>query len=168
MPRVDSPNHSARPNEARPRVIVLHATGPGALRGILDWIKTSGSKVSYHGLIASDGTYYSVVSPERAAWHAGVSEWGGVKNINGISLGLAFVNPNDGVTPLLSRRIAMFTAAKEWCDGGGVLPLGVNVVTALFSLGLVVSSDEAAEADAEVERLRRHVGVTKEDIEFVR
>jgi len=74
MPRVDSPNHSARPNEARPRVIVLHATGPGALRGILDWIKTSGSKVSYHGLIASDGTYYSVVSPERAAWHAGVPQ----------------------------------------------------------------------------------------------
>ena len=107
MPRVDSPNHSARPNEARPRVIVLHATGPGSVRGILDWIKDPASKVSYHGLIAPDGTYYNVVNPERCAWHAGVSEWNGVKNINGISLGLAFVNPNDGVIPLTPQQIAI-------------------------------------------------------------
>lgn len=114
MPRLDSPNHSARPNEARPRVIVLHATGPGALRGILDWIKTPASKVSYHGLIASDGTYYSLVSPERAAWHAGVSEWNGVKNINGISLGLAFVNPNDGKTPITPQQIAIAKAVIQY------------------------------------------------------
>lgn len=107
MPRVDSPNHSARPNEARPRVIVLHATGPGTVRNVLDWMKLPQSKVSYHGLIAADGTYYSLVSPERAAWHAGVSEWNGVQNINGISLGLAFVNPNNGQTPLTPNQIAV-------------------------------------------------------------
>lgn len=114
MPRIDSPNHSARPNEAKPRVVILHATGPGSLRGILDWLKTPASKVSYHGLIASDGTYYSLVSPERTAWHAGTSEWGGVKNINGISLGLAFVNPNDGVTPITPQQIAIAKAVIQY------------------------------------------------------
>lgn len=107
MPKVASPNHSSRPNEARPRVIVLHATGPGSLRGILEWLKDPASKVSYHGLIAADGAYYNLVSPERAAWHAGVSEWNGVQNINGISLGLAFANPNDGVIPLTPQQIAV-------------------------------------------------------------
>lgn len=107
MPRVDSPNHSARPNQARPRLIVLHATGPGSVKGILEWVTDKASKVSYHGLIASDGAYYNLVNPERAAWHAGVSEWNGVKNINSISLGLAFVNPNDGVIPLTPQQIAV-------------------------------------------------------------
>lgn len=107
MPRIESPNHSARPNHARPRLIVLHATGPGSAKGILEWVTNKASKVSYHGLIASDGTYYNIVNPERTAWHAGVSEWNGIKNINGISLGLAFINPNDGVIPLTPQQIAV-------------------------------------------------------------
>ena len=105
MPRIESPNHSKRPEP--PRVIVLHATGPGTTRNVLEWMRLPQSKVSYHGLIASDGTYYQVVPDDRAAWHAGVSEWNGVKNINGISLGLAFVNPNNGVTPLTPQQIAI-------------------------------------------------------------
>ncbi len=36
-----------------------------------------------------------------------VSEWNDIKNINGISLGLAFVNPNDGVIPLTPQQIAI-------------------------------------------------------------
>jgi N-acetylmuramoyl-L-alanine amidase len=105
MPKLASPNHSKRPSP--PRLIVLHATGPGSLRGVLEWVCTPSSKVSYHGLIAADGTYYNLVSPDRAAWHAGVSEWNGVQNINGLSLGLAFVNPNDGVIPLTPQQIAV-------------------------------------------------------------
>lgn len=107
MPKLTSPNHSKRPNEARPRLIVLHATGPGSTRGILEWLTTPASKVSYHGLIAPDGTYYNLVNPERVAWHAGVAEWNGIKSVNGISLGLSFVNPNDGVIPLTPQQIAV-------------------------------------------------------------
>ena len=105
MPKLASPNHSKRPSP--PRLIVLHATGPGSLRGILEYLCDAKSKVSYHGLIASDGTYYNLVPTDRTAWHAGVSEWNGVQNVNGISLGLAFVNPNDGVIPLTPQQIAV-------------------------------------------------------------
>lgn len=114
MPKVSSPNHSARPNEAKPRLIVLHATGPGSLKGILEWLTTPASKVSYHGLIASDGAYHNLVSPERSAYHAGVSEWNGFKNVNGISLGLAFVNPNDGVIPLTPQQISVGRAVVQY------------------------------------------------------
>lgn len=107
MPRTDSPNHSARPNQAKPRLIILHATGPGSTRGILEWCTNPASKVSYHGLIAPDGTYYNLVNPERAAWHAGVSEWNGIKAVNSISLGLSFVNPNDGKIPLTPQQISV-------------------------------------------------------------
>lgn len=114
MPKLDSPNHSARPNEAKPRVIILHATGPGSLKGILEWLVTPASKVSYHGLIAADGTYYNLVSPERAAWHAGVGEWNGMKSVNGISLGLAFVNPNDTQIPLTPQQISIAKAVIQY------------------------------------------------------
>ena len=107
MPRIDSPNHSARPQGVSPRVIVLHATGPGTIKSVLEWMAIPASKVSYHGLIAPDGAYYQVVPDDRTAWHAGVSEWNGVQNINGISLGLSFVNPNNGQIPLTPQQIAI-------------------------------------------------------------
>jgi len=50
-----------------------------------------------------------------------------------------------------SRRHAMASEAREWCEENGVPASPVNVVTALFSLGLVALPSEA---EAEVERLR--------------
>ncbi|MFZ9959974.1 MAG: N-acetylmuramoyl-L-alanine amidase [Candidatus Limnocylindrus sp.] len=107
MPRVESPNWSPRPAGVRPRLIVLHATGPGTLKGVLEWMSIKASRVSYHGLIAADGAYYQIVDPKHTAWHAGVSEWNGVKNVNQISLGLSFVNPNDGQIPLTPQQISV-------------------------------------------------------------
>lgn len=107
MPRIESPNWSVRPNGVTPRLIVLHATGPGSLKGILEWLTTKASKVSYHGLVASDGTYYQLVPDDKMAWHAGESEWNGTKWCNQYSLGLAFVNPNDGIIPLTPQQIAV-------------------------------------------------------------
>lgn len=115
MPKTESPNHSARPHDVKPRIIILHATGPGSTRGILEWLTTPASKVSYHGLIAPDGTYYNVVSPERVAWHAGVSEWNGITAVNSISLGLSFVNPNNGEIPLTPQQISVAKGViKYW------------------------------------------------------
>ena len=107
MQRIDSPNWSLRPAGVTPRLIILHATGPGSLKGILDWVRTKNSKVSYHGLIASDGTYYQIVPDDKVAWHAGVSAWQGVSGCNAYSLGLAFVNPNNGQIPLTPQQIAV-------------------------------------------------------------
>jgi len=107
MPRVDSPNWSPRPAGVSHRVIILHASGHRSLKGVLEWVKTKTSKVSYHGLIAHDGAYYHLVDPKHSAWHAGVGEWNGLQNVNSLSLGLAFVNPNDGVIPLTPQQIAV-------------------------------------------------------------
>lgn len=107
-----SPNHSKRTKPIT--LIVMHSTGPGSLRGILEWLTTPASKVSYHGLIATDGTYYQLVPDDRVAWHAGVGEWNGQQNPNQFSLGLSFVNPNDGIIPLTPQQIA---TAKQVVQG---------------------------------------------------
>jgi hypothetical protein len=49
--------------------------------------------------------------------------------------------------PPFSRRRAMADGAMKWCDGLEVPYLPVNIVTALFSLGLVALPSEAALPD---------------------
>lgn len=99
-----SPNHDRRTQPIR--LIVMHATGPGSVRGILEWLTTPASKVSYHVLIEPNGTAHQLVPDHRVAWHAGVSEWSGTPGCNEYSVGVSFVNPNDGVIPLTPQQIA--------------------------------------------------------------
>lgn len=87
IPVLDSPNHSARPAGMRPRLIVLHATG-GSAASARDWLCRRASRVSAHYLIDRTGRVEQLVSPERAAWHAGQSCWQGRSNVNAFSLGL--------------------------------------------------------------------------------
>jgi N-acetylmuramoyl-L-alanine amidase len=104
-----SPNHNSRgANEVR--VIVLHADASPNERGCLSWIQSSESKVSYHVLIGRDGSVFTCVSYDRRAWHAGKAEWNGAKDVNGISIGVAFSNRNDGIEALTNKQIE---AAKK-------------------------------------------------------
>ena len=51
------------------------------------------------------------------------------------------------VSPCFSRRSEMAEEALRWCIEGGVPPTPVNIVTALFSLGLVALPSEASLPD---------------------
>lgn len=99
-----SPNHNSRGNK-EVRVIVLHADASPNERGCLSWIQSSESKVSYHVLIGRDGAVYTCVPYDRRAWHAGKAEWQGEKDVNGISIGIAYSNRNDGIEALTSKQI---------------------------------------------------------------
>lgn len=99
-----SPNHNSRGTK-EVRVIVLHADAAPNERGCLSWLQSSVSRVSYHVLIGRDGAVYRCVSYDRRAWHAGKSEWHGEKDVNGVSIGLAFSNRNDGVEALTTAQI---------------------------------------------------------------
>ena len=67
-------------------------------------------KVSYHGLIAPDGTRCTLVPDEHVAWHAGVSAFRGRPGCNAFMLGLSFAG-NTYDTPLTDEQIA---SALEW------------------------------------------------------
>lgn len=107
-----SPNHNARPTGLAPTGIVLHADASSTVASSLDWCRRAESKVSYHVLIGRKGDIYTLVAPERRAWHAGTSRWGNTNNCNDFTIGVCLSNRNDGaeVYPL-----AQVVAAAEVC-----------------------------------------------------
>lgn len=100
-----SPHFNKR-NGKSPRVLVLHADAGTSDKGTLEWLANPESKVSYHALIGRNGAIYKCVDMRSRAWHAGKSEWNGVSDVNGISIGLAFCNRHDGKEALTPAQLA--------------------------------------------------------------
>ena len=94
MKRVErpSPNHDDR-GGAPIDMLVLHYTGMQSGAAAVDRLCDPAAKVSAHYTIDEDGTVYAHVPEDRRAWHAGVSHWAGVDNVNARSIGIELVNP---------------------------------------------------------------------------
>ena len=101
-----SPNFDARTVPVS--MVVLHYTGmqdgPSALARLCD----PKAKVSAHYCIEEDGRIFQLVDEALRAWHAGVSAWRGVRDINGASIGIELVNPGHefGYRPFPQEQIA--------------------------------------------------------------
>ena len=50
------------------------------------------SNVSCHYLISRQGKIYNLLCPKFKGWHAGVSEWKNIKNLNDYSIGIELEN----------------------------------------------------------------------------
>lgn len=87
-----SPNHDDRRGQTV-SMLVLHYTGMETGAAAVDWLANPASKVSAHYTIDEDGTVYIQVPEDRRAWHAGVSSWRGVTDVNSVSIGIELVNP---------------------------------------------------------------------------
>jgi N-acetylmuramoyl-L-alanine amidase len=88
-----SPNHGPRPAGGIIDMLILHYTGMQTAAEALDRLASPDSQVSAHYLIDEDGTLWRLVPEARRAWHAGVSCWGGKRDINDRSIGIELVNP---------------------------------------------------------------------------
>ena len=88
-----SPNFNDRPAGAPIDMIVMHYTGMKTAEEALQRLTEAASKVSAHYTIDEDGTIYRHVAEAKRAWHAGVSHWAGVSNLNDRSVGIEIVNP---------------------------------------------------------------------------
>lgn len=77
--------------------VVLHATGGSSLSGAVSTLIARG--LSYHYIIDKNGKVYKGVSDEAVAFHAGVSVGPGGPNVNGYSIGISFVNLDNGKDP---------------------------------------------------------------------
>jgi N-acetylmuramoyl-L-alanine amidase len=98
MPRIidsPSPNQGERPAGVKPSLVVIHGT-VGTDNGDLLHLRSAKSKASYHYLIQRTGTIYRLVRPEKRAWHAGDSEWRGVRDVNDYSIGIGLSNLDSG------------------------------------------------------------------------
>lgn len=87
-----SPNFDER-KSAAVSMIILHYTGMKNAEEALERLTSEESKVSSHYTIDEDGIIYSHVDEKDRAWHAGVSSWRGIRDINSVSIGIEIVNP---------------------------------------------------------------------------
>ena len=88
---VPSPNHSER--RIAIDMIVLHYTGMKSGEEALARLTDAAAKVSSHYLVYEDGRIDQLVPEAQRAWHAGLSFWKGVTDINSRSVGIEIVNP---------------------------------------------------------------------------
>ena len=89
--RKPSPNHDERKSAVD--MIVLHYTGMMSGDAACERLCDPAAKVSSHYLVYEDGHTDQLVAEARRAWHAGLSSWQGVTDINSCSVGIEIVNP---------------------------------------------------------------------------
>lgn len=103
--QVNSPNQSERPSTAIINLLVIHNIslppgefGTGYVRQLFcneldcsihpDFAGLTGLKVSSHLLIERNGGLIQFVAFDQKAWHAGISEFCGIKDCNDFSIGI--------------------------------------------------------------------------------
>ena len=85
--------------------IVLHATAGRGVDGAVSTLIQRG--LSYHFIIAKDGTVTKCVPISAEAYHAGKSSGPEGASVNGYSVGISFANLNDGKDPYtLAQHLA--------------------------------------------------------------
>ncbi len=88
-----SPNIGARRGGGRIDYLILHYTGLETARRSLEVLCDPRCEVSCHYLIDVDGTVTQMVAESDRAWHAGLSSWHSVEDINSHSVGIEIQNP---------------------------------------------------------------------------
>lgn len=88
-------------------MIVLHYTGMKSAQEALDRLCDPTTNVSSHYLIFENGDIYNLVDEEFRAWHAGLSLWQGIPDVNSRSVGIEIANPGHdfGYTPFTDEQM---------------------------------------------------------------
>lgn len=73
-------------------ILVLHYTGMETGQAAIDRLCDPDAKVSAHYVVEEDGNIIQMVEEKDRAWHAGVSSWNGLSDINSASIGIEIVN----------------------------------------------------------------------------
>jgi len=79
---------------------VLHYTGMPTAEGALALLVDPAAEVSAHYFVWESGEIAQLVAEDKRAWHAGIGQWGGLRDLNSASIGIEIVNPgHDGGLP---------------------------------------------------------------------
>jgi N-acetylmuramoyl-L-alanine amidase len=107
MIEAPSPNHDSREGQGAD-ILLLHYTGMKTGAEAIARLCDPAAKVSAHYVIEEDGRVFHLVSEDRRAWHAGVSTWHGIGNVNARSIGIEIVNPGHewGYRPFPAAQMA--------------------------------------------------------------
>jgi N-acetylmuramoyl-L-alanine amidase len=123
---MQSPNRDVR--QLPVSLLVLHYTGMRSAAEALERLCDPAAKVSAHYLIDEDGTVHSLVDEAQRAWHAGLSCWHSICDVNSASIGIELVNPGHefGYRPFPAAQIgALIALGAEIRQRHAILPWGV-------------------------------------------
>lgn len=87
-----SDKHSGQFASGLPDTIVIHYTGSGTMQSAVNQLLDIDVKASAHLVIGRNGSIVQLMPFDRIAWHAGVSEYQGRKNLNRYSIGIELEN----------------------------------------------------------------------------
>ena len=87
-----SANFNKRVENISPKLIILHYTAMFSSREALIHLSNPKNKVSSHFLISKNGNIFYLVDIKFRAWHAGVSYWKKIRDINSNSIGIEIDN----------------------------------------------------------------------------
>ena len=87
------------------RALVIHCCGFDAA-GMIDVLRES--NLSSHYIIDEQGKIFHLVSEKKRAWHAGVSHWRNMKNLNSSSVGIELCTSSMGQQSYSSKQINGF------------------------------------------------------------
>ncbi len=99
-----SPRNKERPLRKSTRFIILHTT-EGAARGALEKLSANGE---CHYVVDTNGKIYTIIDRGRLAYHAGLSMWNGLTDLDSCSIGIEVVGWHDK-----EATAAQFTALKR-------------------------------------------------------
>lgn len=90
-------------NLRKPNFVIIHHTAQNSCPQTLRTFTLPRTQVSAHYVICKDGTVYQMLNDYLRAWHAGVSKWGNVSDINSASIGIEL--DNNGFEPFTELQI---------------------------------------------------------------
>lgn len=88
---VQSPNFNERLLPLN--MVVIHYTEMKPVETALARLCDAEAGVSAHYLISEEGEVMNLVAEDKRAWHAGVSYWRGVRDVNSASIGIELDHP---------------------------------------------------------------------------
>jgi N-acetylmuramoyl-L-alanine amidase len=90
----DPTNYGNRKAGAKPLFVIYHDTA-GTAESAVHWFQNPASKVSAHYIVTAIGVIYRMVPEDKAAWHAGMSEFMGYESLNDWSIGIEMEDQDD-------------------------------------------------------------------------
>ncbi len=108
MKIVDTPSPNFNDRALPVSMLVMHYTGMKDAASAIERLTDPDAGVSAHYVVNEDGTVLRLVDEGKRAWHAGVSYWRGVTDVNSASIGIEIVNPGHefGYRPFPDDQIA--------------------------------------------------------------
>lgn len=90
-------------NLRKPSFVIIHHTAQNSCEQTLKTFTLTRTQVSAHYVICKEGIVYHLLNDYLRAWHAGISSWGNITDINSCSIGIEL--DNNGSEPFTEAQI---------------------------------------------------------------